>query len=78
MDIVGKLPIAPGQYVYIHAVTDYFTKWVEADAHHQVHDQEVKIFIWKNAVYRFGVPKEIVTDNGSQFISFDLQDFYKE
>ena len=33
-------------------------------------------FIWKNVIYRFGVPKEIVSDNGSQFISFEFQDFY--
>ena len=29
-------------------------------------------------ICHFGVPKEIVTDNRSQFISFDFQDFYKE
>ena len=63
MDIVGKLPTAHGQRVYMLAVIDYFTKWVEAEAHHQI---------------RFGVPKEIVTDNGSQFISFNFQDFCKE
>jgi len=78
MDIVGKLPTAPGQRMYMLAVTNYFTKWVEAEAYHQVHDREVKNFIWKNFICRFGVPKEIVTDNGSQFISFDFQDFCKQ
>ncbi|KAL5564335.1 hypothetical protein UlMin_027499 [Ulmus minor] len=78
MDIVGKLPTAPGQRMYMLAVTDYFTKWVEAEAYHQVRDREVKNFIWKNVICRFGVPKEIVTDNGSQFISFDFQDFCKD
>ena len=63
MDIVGKLPTAPGQRMYMLAVIDYFTKWVEAEAHHQI---------------RFGVPKEIVTDKESQFISFDFQDFCKD
>ena len=38
----------------------------------------MKNFIWKNVIYCFGVPKEIVTDNGSQFISFDFQGFCKE
>ena len=60
------------------AVTDYFTKWIEADAFHQVCDREVKNFIWKNVICRFGIPKEIVTDNGSQFISYEFQDFYRE
>ena len=34
MDIVGKLPTAPGQRMYMLAVTEYFTKWVEAEAYH--------------------------------------------
>ena len=59
-------------------VTYYFTKWVEAEAFHQVCDCKVKNFIWKNVICHFGAPKEIVTDNGSQFISFNFQDFYKE
>ena len=60
------------------AVTDYFTKWVEADAYHQVHDWEVKKFIWKNVICCFGVPKKIVTDNSFQFILYDFQGFCKE
>ena len=72
MDIVGKLPIAPGQRVYMLAVTYYFTKWVEAEAYHQVRNREVKIFIWKTVICRFRVPKEILTNNVSQFISFDF------
>ena len=78
IDIVGKLSTAPSQCVYMLVVTDYFTKWVEVEAYHQVRDREVKNFIWKNVICHFGVLKEIVTDNGSQFISFDFQDFCKE
>ena len=31
-DIVGKFPMAPGQKVFLLIVTDYFSKWVEAEA----------------------------------------------
>ena len=72
IDIVGMLPTASDQRVYLLAVTDYFTKWVEVEAYHQVRDQEVKNFIWKNVICRSGVPKEIMTNNGSQFISFEF------
>ena len=65
MDIVGKLPTTLDQRVYMFTVTDYFIKWVEAEACHQVRDHEVKNFIWKNVICRFGVPKEIMTDNRS-------------
>ena len=78
MDIVGKMPTAPGQRIYMLALTDYFTKWVEAEAFHQVRDTEVKNFVWKNIICKFGVPHEIVTDNGPQFISFAFQDFCAE
>ena len=78
MDIVGKMPTAPGQRVFMLALTDYFTKWVEVEAFAQVRDREVKHFIWKNIICRFGIPKEIVTDNGSQFISQYFQSFCAE
>ena len=78
MDIVGKMPTAPGQRVFMLALTDYFTKWVEAEAFAKVRDLEVKNFVWKNIICRFGVPKEIVTDNGSQFVSLEFQNFCRE
>ena len=78
MDIVGKMSIAPGQRIYMLVLTDYFTKWVKAKAFHQVRDIEVKKQFWKNIICRFGVLNEIVTDNGSQFISFAFQDLCAE
>ncbi|KAK1550949.1 hypothetical protein Q3G72_027475 [Acer saccharum] len=75
MNIVGKLPAAPEGVIYMLVLTDYFTKWVEIGAYQQVRDNEVRDFVWKNIICRFGVPREIVTDNGSQFISYDFKNF---
>ncbi|KAJ9542262.1 hypothetical protein OSB04_028768 [Centaurea solstitialis] len=69
MDIVGKLPPAPGQK---------FSKWIEAAAFSQVRDKEVISFIQTNIIYRFGVPSEIMCDNGSQFISERTRKFCDE
>ncbi|XP_021721509.1 uncharacterized protein K02A2.6-like [Chenopodium quinoa] len=69
MDIVGKLPVAPGQKVFMLALTNYFSKWIEVDSFTQVRDKEVTSFIWNNIICRFDIPSEIVCDNGSQFIS---------
>ncbi|XP_057789181.1 uncharacterized protein LOC131006011 [Salvia miltiorrhiza] len=55
MDIVSKLPTAPGQKVYMLAVTDYFSKWIEAESFHQVRDKEVKGF-W-NIKLSFSTPR---------------------
>ncbi|KAK0590596.1 hypothetical protein LWI29_029221 [Acer saccharum] len=76
MDIVGKLPIALGDVVYMLVLTNYFTKWVEVGAYQQVRDIEIRDFIWKTIICRFEVPQEIVTNNGSQFISYDFKNFY--
>lgn len=74
IDIVGKMSTAPGQHIFMLILTDYFTKWVEAEVFTRVRDQEVKSFAWKSIICRFDIPKEIVTDNGSQFISHDFQE----
>ncbi|XP_076922739.1 uncharacterized protein LOC143584608 [Bidens hawaiensis] len=41
MDIVGKLPKAPGGKVFMLVMTDYFSKWIEAEAFAQVRDKEL-------------------------------------
>ncbi|XP_048611804.1 uncharacterized protein LOC125586057 [Brassica napus] len=76
IDIVGPMT-SSRQRKYILIMTDYFTKWVEAKAFVQVTDNEVQNFIWKNIICRHGVPYEIVTDNGSQFISNNFCGFYE-
>ncbi|KAI3696981.1 hypothetical protein L6452_29656 [Arctium lappa] len=78
MDIVGKLPPAPGQKVFLLVLTDYFSKWVEAAAFSQVRDKEVVSFIQTNIICRFGVPSEITCDNGTQFISDRTRRFCEE
>ncbi|KAJ9542676.1 hypothetical protein OSB04_029182 [Centaurea solstitialis] len=75
MDIVGKLSPAPGQKVYLLVLADYFSKWIEAGAFSQVRDKEVISFIQNNIIHRFGVPSEIMCDNGSQFISDKTRTF---
>ena len=75
MDIVGKLPKAPGGKVFMLAMTDYFSKWIEAEAFAQVREKKVISFIMRNIITRFGIPSEIVCDNGSQFIGSRTTNF---
>ena len=46
---------------------DYFTKWIEAVPLARTTATEVKKFLWKNIICRFGLPQQIVTDRGPQF-----------
>ena len=57
MDIVGKLPTAPGKLSYLLMATDYFTKWIEAGAYATIQETKVIDFVWKNIICRFGLHK---------------------
>ncbi|KAL0448431.1 UNVERIFIED_CONTAM: hypothetical protein Slati_1399500 [Sesamum latifolium] len=67
MDIVGKLPRAPGQWEYLILAVDYFSKWMEAEALSKISKKEVMTFGGKNIICRFGIPRAFVMDNGTQF-----------
>ena len=56
MDIVGSLLIVTAQKKFLFAATDYFSKWVEAEAHANIKNKDVSKFVLKNIVYRFGIP----------------------
>ncbi|WZZ77688.1 hypothetical protein YC2023_098260 [Brassica napus] len=74
MDIIEPMPNSR-QRRFVLVLTDYFTKWIEAEAFAQVTEKEVRGFVWKNIICRHGLPYEIVTDNGSQFMSGKFKDF---
>ena len=57
---------------------DYFTKWAEAKALANIRDVDVKKFVWKNIVTRFGVLNTLVSDNGMQFDSRAFRDFCRD
>ena len=56
LDIVGPFSKVAGNKRYLLVDTDYFTKWVEAEPLANIRDVDVKKFIWRNIVTRFGVP----------------------
>ena len=58
-----------GNKKYLLVCTDYFTKWVEIEPLANIRDVDVKRFIWKNIITRFGVPYVLISDNGLQFNS---------
>uniref|UniRef100_A0A5K0XUB1 Integrase catalytic domain-containing protein n=2 Tax=Nymphaea colorata TaxID=210225 RepID=A0A5K0XUB1_9MAGN len=67
-DIIGPIsPAASNGHKYFLAATDYFTKWVEVVTLRTVEGRHVVSFIHKNLLCRFGVPHDIVSDNGTHF-----------
>jgi len=67
LDVVGPLPKSFEGHLYILAATNYFSKWAEAAALKEVKKETVVNFIRKNIIYRYGVPRYIITDNGKEF-----------
>lgn len=69
LDIIGPFPQATGKKKIVLVAIDYFMKWVEVKALANIGDVDVKRFVWKNIVTRFGVPRTLVSGNGLQFDS---------
>ncbi|GJX35151.1 reverse transcriptase domain-containing protein [Tanacetum coccineum] len=60
-------PEGPGKVKFLIVAIDYFTKWIEAKPVATITGNQVKKFVWDSIVCRFGLPGEIVSDNGKQF-----------
>ena len=78
MNIVGPLPVAAAQKKFLLMATDYFSKWVEAEAYANIKDKDIINFVWKNIICRFGIPQTIIADNGPQFDSVVFKTFCSE
>ncbi|XP_059636672.1 uncharacterized protein LOC132278798 [Cornus florida] len=78
MDVVGPLPTARSQNKYVLLATDYFTKWVEAEPYPSVTQTQVRRFIWNNIICRFGIPRSIVMDNGTDLDSKQVRELLEE
>ena len=57
---------------------DYFTKWAKAKALANIRDIDVKKFVWKSIVTRFGVSDSLISDNGLQFDGKAFRTFYSD
>jgi hypothetical protein len=54
---------------------EYFSKWVEAKPFLSITSVMIQKFFWQNNVCRFGVPYEVIVDNGKQFDNIDFREF---
>jgi len=69
IDILGPFPLVIRQMKYLIVAIEYFTKWIEAEPVAHITAHKVQHFVWKNIVCRFGVPRRLISDNGTQFAS---------
>jgi transposase InsO family protein len=63
---------------YILVCTDYVTKCVEVKALYSTNEQYVIDFLFEEIFTHFGVPQEIVTDQGTLFTSNLVKDITEQ
>jgi hypothetical protein len=74
LDLVGPFKKAKGGFTHIFIVVDKFTKWIKAKLAASITSAEAVEFI-REIMYRFGVPNNIITNNGTQFTAREFEDF---
>ncbi|GJY88320.1 reverse transcriptase domain-containing protein [Tanacetum coccineum] len=75
IDIAGPFSEGPDKVKFLIVAMDYFTKWIEAKPVATITGAQVKKFVWDNVVCRFGLPREIVSDNRKQFRDNPFKDW---
>jgi hypothetical protein len=65
MDILGPFLKASRRTQLVLLVVEYFTKWVEVEALVKITISKIIffLFLWKNIIYRFGLPRMLIIDN---------------
>src|ERR1044072_7158624 len=78
LDMVGPLKkSSKGGRTHLLVAVDKFTKWIEAVPITNSTALTAVNFI-KSIIFRFGVPHNIVTDNGTNFTAAKFQNFCEE
>jgi hypothetical protein len=72
--LVGPFKKAKGGFTQIFVAVDKFTKWVEAKPATAITTTKAVEFI-KEIMYMFGIPNNIIIDNGTQFTAREFKDF---
>ena len=77
IDFMGPFPSSRGNK-YILVAVDYVSKWVEAVAS-PTNDSRVVAKLFKKIIFpRFGVPRVLISDNGTHFIEKKLEALLKK
>jgi transposase InsO family protein len=71
---VGSFKKAKGGFTHIFVAVDKFTKWVKVKHATSITAAKTVEFI-RETMYRFSIPNNIITDNGTQFTVREFKDF---
>ena len=60
---------------FLLVAIDYFTEWVEVEVLSTITRAKIQSFVWKDIIYRFSIPRTIISNNGRQFDSQEFMSF---
>ena len=69
IDILGDFPVTERGNKYILVIGDYFTKWTECHPLPNIEARTVATVLIEQVVSRFGIPRQLHSDQGRQFES---------
>ena len=77
MDFMGPFPSSYGNS-YILVAVDYVSKWIEAKATSTCESKEVTKFLKSHIFSRFGIPRAIISDQGTHFCNRTVEALMKK
>ncbi|GFW54762.1 retrovirus-related Pol polyprotein from transposon 412 [Trichonephila clavipes] len=72
IDLFGPLPESKDGKRWILIIEDFTTKWVELFALPNATAKECAITFIEEVLLRYGIPRRLISDNGTQFVSAKL------
>ena len=76
LDFIGEInPSSSRKHKWILTTTDYFTKWIESIPTRKATKIVIIQFLQENILSRFGVPRNLITDNAASFKSKKMVEF---
>ncbi|GKV35898.1 hypothetical protein SLEP1_g44100 [Rubroshorea leprosula] len=75
VDLLGPFIKGKGGCTFLVVAVDYFTKWIEAKSLSTTTERKIEEFLFNSILCRFGIPKQIIADNGPQFRAAVLRSF---
>ncbi|XP_072060259.1 uncharacterized protein [Arachis hypogaea] len=75
VDLLGPFPVIHGQVKHLIVAIDFYTKWVEAELLASISSTNCRKFMWRQVITRFGIPKAVISENGTQFVDKKFGEF---
>ncbi|CAK1542499.1 unnamed protein product [Leptosia nina] len=73
IDLFGPLPKSLNEEKWVFIIEDVATKWIELFAMREATSEACAHILINEIILRYGIPRKLISDNGTQFISAVIQ-----